>query len=81
MQSKRNFIFRSKNASFGYFKLEFEKTIVIVDAATLEFFKMESSVQNTRVSLGQKNALICFFFCAVANFEKMFSYLNSGLSN
>ena len=80
MQSKRNFIFRSKNASFGYFKLEFEKAIVIVDAATLEFVKMESSVQNTRVSLGQKNAFICFFR-AVANFEKMLSYLNSGLSN
>ena len=80
MQSKRNFIFRSKNASFGYFKLEFEKTIVIVVAATLEFVKMESFVQNARVSLGQKIALICFF-CAVANFKKILSYLNSGLSN
>ena len=80
MQSKRNFIYGSKNASFGYFKLEFEKTIVIVDATTLEFVKMESSVQNTRVSLGQKNAFICFFR-AVANFEKMLSYINSALSN
>ena len=69
MQSKRNFIFGSKNASFGYFKLEFEKTIVIVVAATLEFVKMESFVQNTRASLGQKIALICFFY-AVANFKK-----------
>ena len=78
VQNKENFKFGSKNALFGYFKLEFEKTIVIFDASILEFVKMQSSAQNKKCSSLGSKSLYSGFGC---NFEKLLSYLKSALSH
>ena len=44
--------FWTKNALFGYFGLEFQKTIVIFEISTLEFAKIESLTYTMNFDIG-----------------------------
>ena len=65
MQDKENFSFWLKNALLGYFNPEFEKTIVILEARTLEFFKCKVSYKIKGFRFNTKNALFWYFWAEI----------------
>ena len=65
---QKDFKFGSKIGLFGYFKLEFEKTIVVFDASTLDFVKMQSSAQNKKCSSLRSKSLYLGFDCILKNY-------------